>query len=175
MILDALQQFDPAGTSVAIAQGTQPSTNELDYGILSGIPSSANGGGARDMGVGDTPALKLVVQVTTSFASAGSTGTISAAVQFAPDDGTGVAGTWVTSVTSALFTIPTAGTRLLDIDMPRPKFGTPARFCRLLYTVATQDMSAGALGAWVVLDRFDQPSTAGGVLGGYPPGLVVAN
>jgi len=62
MILDALLQFDNAA-SLAIAAGTQASTNVIDLGITSGIPTSANGGGARDIGIGDDPAMKLLVQV----------------------------------------------------------------------------------------------------------------
>ena len=66
MILDAFQTFSNY-QSLAQVAGSYDS-NILDYGILSGIPSSANGGGARDMGIGDDPALKLLVQVTTAFA-----------------------------------------------------------------------------------------------------------
>lgn len=173
MILDALQCFDPAGTSVAIAAGDQASTNILHYGLLSGIPSAANGGGARDMGIGYP--LKLVVQVGTGFASAGSTGSIQVAVQYAPDDGTGAPGSWVTAAQGPLYVIPVAGTQLLNIDLPRPKDGMIPAFCRLLYTVATQTMSAGTVSAFVVLDREDQPNQAAGYLGGYPAGLNVAN
>lgn len=176
MILDALQQFDPAGTSVAIAQGTQPSTNVLDYGILAGIPSAANGGGARDMGIGDKPALKLMVEVVDeAFTSAGGTGTIQVAVQYAPDDGTGQPGAFVTAATGPSFVVPGIGTRLLDIDLPRPKAGLVPRYCRLLYTIGTQDALTGKVAAYVVLDRDDQPSQAAGVYGGYQPGIAVAN
>ena len=53
MILDALLQFDNAA-SLAIAAGTQASTNVIDFGLGTStnpaIPSNANGGGARDTG-----------------------------------------------------------------------------------------------------------------------------
>lgn len=174
MILDYLYEFDPAATSVAIAAGTQASTNVLDFG-LSGIPTSANGGGARDMGIGDDPDLKLVVQVDTAFASAGSTGTIQVAVQYAPDDGSGGIGSWVTAATGPLYTIPAVGAQLFNAPLPRPKDGLVPRFCRLLYTIATQTMTAGKVNSHLVLNRVDQPNQASGFLGAYPAGINVAN
>lgn len=175
MILDSLLQFDPAGTSVAIAAGTQASTNVIDLGVLSGIPSSANGGGARDIGIGDDPAMKILCQVTTAFASAGSTGTIQAAIQGAPDDGAGGIGAYVTMATGPSYVVPVVGAQLLNMDMPRPKDGNVPRFLRLLYTVAVQTMTAGAVAAYIVLDREDQLSQAAGYLGAYPAGITVSN
>lgn len=175
MILDSFYQFDPAGTSVAIAAGTQASTNILDL-HMAGIPVLANLQGARDMGIGDDPALKVLVQVDTQFASAGSTGTISAAFQGAPDNGSGAPGTYTTYITGPASVIPAPGARLLNIDWPRPPDGvTFPRFVRLLYTVAVQTMSAGKVGAWIVLDRDDQPQISSGRYGGYPAGITVAN
>lgn len=174
-ILDALLQFDPNPTSVAIAAGTQPSTNVIDLGVTSGIPSSANGGGARDIGIGDNPAMKILCQVVVAFASAGSTGTIQAAIQGAPDNASGVPGTYVTMATGPLYVIPVVGTQLLNMDMPRPKDGNVPRFLRILYTIATQTMTAGSVGAWLVLDREDQLSQAAGYLGAYPAGITVSN
>lgn len=175
MILDGELEFDPAGTSVAIAAGTQASTNVIDL-HMAGIPVLAADQGARDMGIGDTPALKLLVLVTTAFASAGSTGTINAAFQGAPDDGAGAPGSYVTYAVGPTFVIPAVGARLLEIDWPRPPSGADyPRFVRLLYTVAVQTMTAGAVRAYAVVDRHDQPQTAVGTLGGYPAGLTVAN
>jgi len=178
MILDALLQFDSA-VSLAIAAGTQASTNVIDFGINSGIPASANGGGARDMGIGDKPALKFVVQVATTFTSGGA-GTLSVALQGAPDNGSGAPGaytTWWTSPTYALATL-NAGSRLFDMDMPRPPDGVAVpRYIRLLYTVATATMTAGAVSSYLVLDRDDQMynGTDNSIMGGYPAGLNVAN
>lgn len=175
MILDAFLEFDPTGTSVAIAAGTQASTNVIDL-HMSGIPVLANLQGARDMGVGDDPAIKLLVQVSTAFASAGSTGTISASFQGAPDNGSGAPGSYVTYATGPAAVIPAVGTRLLELDWPRPPSGAAfPRFVRLLYTVAVETMTAGAVGAWAVLDRHDQPQLVAGVLGGYPAGITVSN
>lgn len=182
MILDALLQFDNAA-SVAIAAGTQASTNVIDFGLGTSanpaIPSNANGGGARDMGIGDDPALKLLVQVSTTFTSGGA-GTLSVAIQGAPDNGSGAPGsytTWWTSPTYALATL-VAGARLLNMDFPRPPAGVAVpRFVRLLYTVAGATMDTGAVSAYLVLDRDDQMynSTNNAVLGGYPPGIAISN
>lgn len=175
MILDSFLQFDPAGTSVAIGAGDQNSTNVIDLGVVDGIPSEANGGGARDIGIGDKPAMKILCQVTTAFASAGSTGTIQVAIQGAPDDGTGAPGSYVTMATGPLYTIPGVGAQLMNMDMPRPKDGNLPRFLRLVYTVATQTMTAGAVAAYLVIDREDQVNQASGILGGYRAGINVAN
>src|SRR6266436_5172444 len=178
MILDALLQFDNA-VSLAIAAGTQASTNVIDLGVVSGIPSSASGGGARDIGIGDDPALKLLVQVTTTFTSGGA-GTLSVALQGAIDNGAGAPAafsTWWTSPAYALATL-NAGSRLYDMDMPRPPDGIAIpRFLRLLYTVGAATMTAGNVSAYIVLDRDDQiyQSTDNSVLGGYPAGINVAN
>lgn len=178
MYLDALQTFDNA-SSLAIAAGTQVSSNVLDYGINSGIPSSANGGGARDMGIGDDPALKLLVQVSTTFTSGGA-GTLSVAIQGAPDNGSGAPGTFTTWWVSPAYALATlaAGARLLNMDFPRPPAGVAVpRFVRLLYTVGAATMTAGAVSAFVVLDRDDQMynSTNNAIEGGYPAGVTVAN
>lgn len=178
MILDGLLQFDNA-VSLAIGAGTQASTNVIDLGITSGIPTSANGGGARDIGVGDDPAMKFVVQVTTTFTSGGAA-TLSIALQGSTDNGAGSPtgfNTWWTSPTYALATL-NAGSRLFDMDMPRPPDGLAIpRFIRLLYTVGTTNFTAGNVSSYLVLDRNDQPysSTDNSILGGYQAGITVAN
>lgn len=178
MILDALLQFDNA-VSLAIAAGTQASTNVIDLGITSGIPTSANGGGARDIGIGDDPAMKLMVQVTTTFTSGGA-GTLSVSLQGAVDNGAGAPAafsTWWTSPVYALATL-NAGSRLMDMDMPRPPDGIAIpRYLRLLYTVATATMTAGNVSAFIVIDRDDQiyKATDNSILGGYPAGINIAN
>lgn len=178
MILDALLQFDNA-VSLAIPAGTQTSTNIIDLGITSGIPTSTNGGGARDIGIGDDPAMKLVVQVTTTFTSAGA-GTLSTTLQGAVDNGSGAPAafsSWWASPAYALAAL-NAGSRLFDMDMPRPPDGIAIpRYLRLLYTVAVATFTAGNISSYIVLDRDDQPyqGTDNSILGGYPAGLTVAN
>src|SRR5258706_971280 len=169
MILDALLRFDDAA-SIAIGAGTQASTNVIDLGITSGIPTSANGGGARDIGIGDDPAMKLLVQVATTFTSVGA-GTLTVALQGAIDDGTGAPAafsTWWASPAYALATL-NVGSRLYDMDMPRPPDGIAIpRFLRLLYTVAVS-FSAGAVSSYIVLDRDDRfySGTDNSIQGGY--------
>lgn len=178
MILDSLLQFDNA-VSLAIAAGTQASTNVIDLGIASGIPSSANGGGARDIGIGDDPAMKLLVIVTTTFTSGGA-GTLAVALQGAVDNGSGAPAafsTWWSSPTYALATL-NAGSQLMNMDMPRPPDGIAVpRFLRLLYTVATATMTAGNVSSYLVLDREDPMynGTDNSIMGGYPAGITVAN
>lgn len=182
MILDALLQFSNA-QSLAIAIGSAPSTNVIDFGLGTStnpaIPSDANGGGARDMGIGDDPALKLLVQIAAT-ATSGGAGTLQITLQGAPDNGSGAPGaftSWWSSPAYALATL-VAGARLLDIDFPRPPDGVAIpRFVRLNYTVAGADLTGGAISAYVVLDRDDQPyaGTDNSIIGGYPAGINVAN
>ena len=179
MILDAYQAFS-IGQNLAQIVADYDS-NILDYGVLSGIPSSANGGGARDMGIGDDPALKLLVQVGTAFVSAGG-GTLKVTMKGAIDDGTSTNtpaafSTWWASPVYTMAQM-VAGARLLDMDFPRPPQGVAVpRFVKLTYSVATATITAGTLYAFVVLDREDQmyQSTSDAVLGGYPAGVTVAN
>lgn len=182
MIIDRLLRFSN-GQDLAQVVATYPSTDVIDFGIGTSanpaIPSNANGGGVRDMGIGDDPALKLLVQVQTAFVSAGG-GTLQITLQGAPDDGTGAPGAYVSWWVSPIYTIAqlVAGARLYDMDFPRPPQGVAVpRFVRLLYGVATATITTGTLFAAVVLDRFDQMynGTNNAIKGGYPPGTVVAN
>lgn len=170
MILDGLLVFDPNPTSVAIAAGTQASTNVIPLAATGQIPVLANLQGARDMGIGDNPALKINVQVVVAFTSGGA-GTMSVAFQGAPDNGSGAPGTFTTYYVSpvyALATLAVIGARLMDMDIPRPPAGVgmPA-FYRLLYTVATATMTAGSVFSAIVLDRQDYIN--------YPAGLTISN
>lgn len=177
MILDSLLQFDNA-VSLAIAAGTQASTNVIDL-HMAGIPVLASGQGARDIGIGDNPALEMLCIVTTTFTSAGA-GTLSVALQGATDNGSGAPGsysTWWTSPAYALATL-NAGSQLFNMTVPRPPDGLAIpRFLRLLYTVGAATMTAGNVSSYIVLDREDQPyqGTDNSVLGGYPAGITIAN
>ncbi|SRR6266851_884106 len=174
MILDGLLLFSGVpGTGDLPTTGTQNSTNVLDLGIT-GLPTSASGGGARDIGIGDDPAMKLLVSVITAFASGTS---LQIALQGAPDNAAGAPGTYTTMLSGPVVAEASliVGARLLDDDMPRPVPGQAIpRFLRLNYiTVGTH--TAGALIATIVLDRHDLPQQANAVLGGYPPGIAIAN
>jgi hypothetical protein len=173
MILDGLLQFTgPTGDSPT---ATAVSTNVIDL-HMAGIPILAAGQGARDMGIGDDPALKLLVEVTAAFTGLTS---LAVALQGAPDDGTGNPGafvTWWTGPATALASL-TVGARLYDMDMPRPPAGVPVpRFLRLNFTIVGTG-TGGTIKAFIVLDRFDQMYNAANnaIIGGYPPGVIVAN
>lgn len=177
MILDGYLQFTASSANGGDlpTTGTQTSTNVLDLGITSGLPISAvNGGGARDIGIGDDPAMKLLVQVLTAFAGGTS---LAVALQGAPDAGSNAPGSWTTMTTGAVVVEASliAGARLLDQDMPRPIPGQAIpRFLRLSYiTVGTH--TAGAIQGFLVLDRMDIPEQTNAVMGGYPAGITIAN
>lgn len=176
MILDAFLRFTGASGQALTSQAATASTDVIDL-HMSGIPALANLQGARDLGIGTR--LKLTTIVTTTFTSGGA-GTLSVAIQGAPDNGSGVPGsytTWWLSPTYALATL-VVGARLYEIDMPRPPAGVGVpRFLRMLYTVATADFTAGVVQSFIVLDRDDYmyQGTSNAIPGGYPAGLTVAN
>lgn len=174
MILDGLLMFDTAANLAQVA-GTYTCANDIDL-HMAGIPTLSANQGARDMGIGDDPALKLLVVVTTSFA-----GGTSLVVNFrgAADNGSGAAASYTTYYSSPAILTATlvAGARLMDMDVPRPPAGVAIpRFLRLTYTVAGT-MTAGVVESGIVLDRHDQPysGTANSTLGGYPAGINISN
>lgn len=181
MILDAFLLFtggssspgNSDGATDSPTTGTEVSSNVLDLGVVLGIPSYANGGGARDIGVGD-PMLKVLVQVTTAFVDGTNIGVN---FQGAADDGTGIPGSYTTMVTGPVVVEANliVGAYLLNIDVPRP---VPAqalpRFLRLQY-VTSGTHTAGKLEGTIVVNRFDQVVGTSGNLSGYPAGLNVAN
>lgn len=181
MILDNFLMFDSPNSPRNLAQvvGSYSSGNIIDLGLNSGIPSSANGGGARDLGIGDKPSLKMLVQVSTTFASGGA-GTLQLALQGAVDNGSGAPAafsTWWTSSAYALAAL-NAGSRLYDMDLPRPPDGIAIpRFLQMTYIIAGATMTAGQIISGVVIDRDDQiySGTDNSILGGYPAGINVAN
>lgn len=178
MILDGYLIFSQSAANGGDlpTTGTQNSTNVIDLG-LSGLPASIStggGGGARDIGIGDDPAMKLLVQVITAFA--GGTN-IAIGLQGAPDSGTGTPGSYTT-----MYTGPTVveaslivGARLADIDVPRPVPGQAIpRYLRLQY-ISSGTHTAGAIFAGLVVDRHDLPENANAILSGYPAGITIAN
>lgn len=182
MILDALLKFSDGQT---FTTGAVDSTNVIDLGtattsagVTFGLPTSANGGGARDIGIGDDPAMKIYCVVSTAFTSGGAA-TLAVSIAGAPDDLSGGIGSWVTWYTSpayALATVAVVGAQLLPMDMPRPPAGVAIpRFLKLIYTVAVTTFTGGAISAYLVLDRFDQIMSSAGNLSGYRPGITVNN
>lgn len=158
MILDRLLCFSAPSAPQAITV-TAPSTDIID--LLN----------PRDMGIGDNPALKLAIFITTAFAAAGAA-TLTVAFQGAPDNGSGAPGTYVDYALSRAYPVAEllVGRKLLPIDLPHRDESlivTFPRFYRLNYTVATGPMTAGAIVAAVVIDRHDASQ--------YPAGLTITN
>lgn len=153
--------------------GTETASNIIDLGVTSGVPSSANGGGARDIGIGDDPAMKLSVIVTTAI-----TGGTSLALSLAgaPDNGSGSPGSYTVMWQSPAAVVEAslvAGAQLANVDVPRTVQGQALpRFLRLQF-ISVGLHSAGAVQAQIVLDRDDQVYTT--AYGGYPAGITVAN
>lgn len=184
MIIDALLLFTGGsggvgnndGRTDSPTTGSQTSSNVLDL-AGPGLPVSASSPFAqpgRDIGIGDDPAMKLLVQVSTAL-----TGGTNIAVNFqgAPDNGSGSAGSFVVYATGPTVVEASliAGARLLEIDWPRPAPGSvPPRFVQLGY-VSSGTHGAGKILGTAVLDRHDQPLDANAVLGGYIPGIVISN
>lgn len=152
--------------------GTQAASNIIDLGVRSGVPSSANGGGARDIGIGDDPAMKLSAIVTTAIIGGTS---LQLQLQGCIDDGSGGVGTATTMWTSAAVVEASliAGAQLANIDVPRTIQGQALpRFLKLNF-ISVGTHSAGAIQAQIVLDRDDQ--IYGTTYGGYPVGITVSN
>lgn len=169
MILDAFNSFTntPAAGGDSPTTGTQNSTNTINLGLTN--PQA--GGTARDIGIGDKPALKLLVVVIVAFASGTS---LQLALQGSVDNVT-FSNFWLSPAYAEAAL--NAGSRLYDMDMPRPPDGIAIpQYLRMSYiTVGTH--TAGSLYAGIVLDRDDQPysSTDNSIMGGYPAGINVAN
>lgn len=183
MILDSLWLFTGGvggagngdGLTDSPTTGSQVSSNIVDVGMLGGIPASAvSGGGGRDLGIGDYPALKLMVTVTVAFT--GGTSLI-VLIQGAPDNANNTPGAFVTyaSGPTVLLANMTAGSRLFDTDLPRAApASVPPRYYRLAYTNAGT-FTAGKIEGLLVLDRMDHPQIANAVMSGYPAGITIAN
>lgn len=177
MILDGLLQFTTtggAGNGDNPTTGTQVSTNALDLGLVGGLPADSTTTGGRDIGIGDDPAMKILVIVSVAFA--GGTN-LAVNIQGAPSTGANAPGTYTVMATgpTVLEASLIVGARLLDIDMPRPAPGQAIpRFLQLGY-VNSGTHTAGNIKGFLVLDRHDIPEQSNAVLGGYTAGITVAN
>jgi hypothetical protein len=184
MILDGLLTFTGTsqGASGGIAAGlqtdapttgTQVASNTLDLG-LAGLPVSGSGGGARDIGVGDKPSLKLSAIVTTAFIGGTS---LQLQLSGAPDNGSGAPGAYTPMWTTMAFleAVLIQGAQLANVDMPRVIWEqVNPRFLQLGFiTVGTH--SAGQIEAQIVIDRDDQIIGPSGAYSGYVPGVTIPN
>jgi hypothetical protein len=165
------------GTSssiVDIGVGLELVTNPLGA-ALPPLLAGGGGGGARDLGIGDDPAMKLLVEVTAAFNVLTS---LQIAIQGAPDDGTGEPGTFTSFAFGPV--IPLAqlvvGAHLMDLDIPRVPAGIALpRYLQLNYLIVGGSNTSGRLRAWAVLDRADQIVSTTGALSGYTPGITIPN
>jgi len=186
MIIDAFFMFtggtaapgNSDGKTDSPTTGTQTSSLQIDLGVGTvanpGLPPLAANVGGRDMGIGDDPALKLLVDVEVAFTGGTSLGVN---LQGAPDNGSAAPGAFTTMYTGPVVLEASLiiGARLADIDLPRPIPGQVIpRFLQLQYANAGTHGAGKLLGAFV-LDRHDQPLQANAVLGGYPAGITIAN
>lgn len=196
--LNPFQVPNAAGTTVigpGVGGGTNPQNIDLGVGLQTtsnptglAIPGVAAGGGARDLGVGDQPSLKVLVDVvgTTGFTSAGTT-TAQIQIMGAPDNGSGAPGAFTVYASGPVITTVNGGVqqpagapggRLCDIDLPRQPEGTamPRYLQAQLITTGTGTGNPNTLiVAAIVLDRIDQPWGSTGVMSGYVPGITIPN
>ena len=163
-----------AGTATdAPTTGTQTASNIIDLGLV-GLPTSAGGAGARDIGIGDKPSLKLDAIATTAFAGGTS---LQIELDGAPDNGSGAPGTYTQMWLSEVFLEAALiqGCQLANVDVPRVLFEQVLpRFLRLQY-ITSGTHTAGAIEAGILIDREDQIIGITGARSGYPAGVNVAN
>lgn len=186
MIIDAFFLFtggsaspgNSDGKTDSPTTGTQTSSNQVDLGVGTtanpSIPALAANVGGRDLGIGDDPALKLLVDVEVAFTSGTS---LQVNVQGAPDNGSAAPGSFTTMATGPVVAEASLviGARLFDIDLPRQVPGQVLpRFLQLQYVSVGTHVTGKLLGAFV-LDRMDQVEQSNAVMGGYPAGITIAN
>jgi hypothetical protein len=186
MILDGLLTF--TGTSqgatggiTAGAQtdlpttGTQQASNIIDLG-LSGLPTSANGGGARDIGLSPshTAVPKLSVIVTTAMGGGTS---LELQLLGAPDNGSGGVGSTTVMWQSPVWTEAQMiqGAQLANVDIPRVIWEQVLPRFLILNFISVGTHTSGAVEGQIVLDRDDQIIGTSGNISGYPAGITVAN
>lgn len=131
MILDKENLFSDAQAVTA----TAPSTNVIDLGAV------------RDVGKGNE--LELLIAVTTTVLAAGGASTTTFSLQTDTAEGFGTAVTLWTS--AAIGKADLVAGYQIKVRVPRGV----KRYLRLLYTVATNDLTAGAFTAGILLDPDD--------------------
>lgn len=148
-IMDGLLLFSSAQN---LTTGTIASTNVID--LLN----------ARDMGIGDDPALKVMCYVTTAFASTDS-GTLTVQAQGSTDNSTFTTYAESRAYSAADLLI---NNKLFPIDWPHRGPGDAfPRYLRLAYVMGALHFTPGAVTAALVLDRQDASQ--------YPAGINISN
>jgi len=167
MIMDALLLFDGAVSSAGALAGTVINTawanppvvgtyysaNVID---VSQVASSAKGYG-RDIGIGDDPALLLVVSAPVAIIGL-ATSTLQFLLQAAPDNGSGAPGTYDTIAQSEAYAVGTTGIsgEVWRTPIPPANAGYVPKFYRLGYVIGTANLATGGTGqvlAEMVLDK----------------------
>jgi hypothetical protein len=154
--------------------GTQVLSNIVDLGVTSGVPSSANGAGARDIGIGDDPALKLAA--TCPIAWVGGT-SVQLELSGAPDNGSGAPGSYTVMWTSPVIAVANLiiGAQLANVDMPRVIWEQVLPRYLRMRTIVVGTFTTSSLEAWIALDKQEQIVGTTGALSGYQAGINIAN
>jgi len=140
MLIDKQNQLSDA--QAVTSTGSTASSNVIDLGV------------ARDIAGGVVEALKLLIQVNTTFTSGGSA-TLQVQVQTSADNSS-----WSTLAESAAIPVASLvqGYRFFENGVPGPT----SRYLRLNYVVGTAAMTAGKLDAALVPSLDVQPVYARG-------------
>lgn len=145
MLLDKQNMFSEAQ---AITTGSANSTNTIDLGVA-GSPI-IGGTAIQDPGRGQE--IQVFAQVVTAFTSGGS-GTLT--VKLVQSAAAGLTSPTILAQTDAIpVATLAAGYQFRLSGIPA---GVTQRYLGLIYTVATADMTAGAVTAGLVLDRQTNP------------------
>ena len=142
MLLDKQNMFSEAQTLVAAA-GDVVSTNVIDLGV------------ARNIGADSHSPLDLLAQIVTTYAATGGASTVTLKVQTSPDNSS-----WTTLAHTDAIAKATLvqGYRFALTSIPSPT----SRYLRLVYTIATNDGTSGAVTAGLVASVDSQASYARG-------------
>lgn len=142
MYLDAQNMFSKAQAITA----TAPSTNVIDLGV------------ARDVGGAVTDQLYLLCEVVTAFTSGGGT---TLQVQY---QGSNDASSWTTIAQSDAVALASLaqGYKFLQGPTISPVSGSPYRYLRLNYVVASGPFTGGAITAAFTPSLQHQPVYAAG-------------
>ncbi len=162
MILDYNYLFDGSASAAGGVVGVSIVTAAGSTKVSSNIIDLVN---ARDMGIGDNPALKIMVICTAVMTSTGAA-TFQVQAQGSTDNTTY---TTYAETPATIASSYTAGAKIAQFDWPgvNPDTGALPRYLRLLYSVGVSSISAGSVISAIVLGRDDWR--------GYPSGFTPAN
>lgn len=155
MIIDGFLQFDSA-SNVLTTNTTSANVIDLQNSM--------------DWGIGDDPALKVMVVMTTRLTSSSTASTLQVQVVGSSSATLASATVYAQSGTYSALQLDQLLTfqRPFDIDLPRARGALP-RYIGLNYVIGGPvALTAAAVSAFLVLDRDD-------IVLNYPPGVVITN